>query len=304
MSRRPRLLPLLLLAAVLSGGCSVKKLAVNTLGSALAKGGDVYASDDDLELVGAAVPFGLKTIEALIVESPANADLLQAAASGFTQYSYAFVASEADYVEGKDLARATELRSRAKKLYLRARGYGLRGLEARHPGLTLKLRKDPAAALAVATRADVPLLYWTAAPWAAATSLSKEDPELTADQGLFEALMRRALALDETFGHGSVHDFFISWEGGRPAAAGGSPDRARTHLKQAMTLSDGRRAAPLVSFAESVCVGRQDRKEFTELLQQALAIDPSHYRELTLANTVSQKRARWLLSRADELFVE
>ena len=101
-------------------------------------------------------------------------------------------ATDADYVEAADLARATALRARAKKLYLRARGYGLRGLEARHPGFGQRLRSERDAALAGLEKADVPLLYWTAAPWAAATSMAKEDPELTADQGLFEALMRRA----------------------------------------------------------------------------------------------------------------
>ena len=100
------------LAAVLSPGCSVRKVAVNALAGALAAGGDTYATDDDPELVAAAIPFGLKTIEALLAETPKHDGLLLAAASGFTQYAYAFVQAEADFVEAKDLARATALRAR------------------------------------------------------------------------------------------------------------------------------------------------------------------------------------------------
>jgi predicted anti-sigma-YlaC factor YlaD len=296
----------LLVAALLVPGCSARTVAVNALANALAAGGDTYATDDDPELVAAAVPFGLKTIEALLAETPRHEGLLLAATSGFTQYGYAFVQAEADYVEEKDLARATELRARARKLYSRALGYGLRGLEVRHPGFEAGLRDDALRerTLASATKADVPLLYWTGAAWGAAISLSKENAELTADQGLVAAIERRALALDEGFGQGAIHDFFIAFEGGRPAAAGGSAERAREHLDRAVALSWGKRAAPYVSFAESVSVGAQDRAGFEEMLEKALAVDPDAVPELRLANTVSQRRAAWLLARADELFLE
>ena len=74
--------------------------------------------------------------------------------------------------------------------------------------------------------------------------------------------MRRALALDEGFGGGAIHDFFIAYEGGRPAAAGGSGERARAHFDRALELARGQRVAPLVGFAETVCVAEQDRAEF------------------------------------------
>ncbi len=297
-------LPLALLLTALLPGCSVRKLAVNTLGGALAGAGDTYASDDDPELIGQALPFGLKTMEALLAETPANADLLLAASSGFTQYAYAYVQCEADYVEAKDLARATELRARAKKLYARALGYALRGLEVKHRDFRRRLRTDRAPLLAELTRADVPLLYWTGASWGASIALSKEDSELTADQGLVEAIMRRALELDETFGEGTIHDFFIAFEGGRPPSAGGSAERALEHLDRAVAISDGLRAAPYVSYAETVCVARQDRKEFETMLGKALAVNPDGSRPMRLANLIAQKRARWLLGRADELFLE
>ncbi len=305
--RRPAALAtIVLLVAGFVPGCSARKVAVNALAGALSAGGGSYATDDDPELVAAAVPFGLKTIEALLVEAPGHDGLLLAAASGFTQYAYAFVQAEADLVEEKDLARATALRARARKLYPRALRYGLRGLEVRHPGFEAGLRSDSLRekTLASATKADVALLYWTGAAWGAAIALSKENADLTADQGLAETLERRALALDEGFGQGAIHDFFIAFDGGRPAAAGGSASRARGHLERAVALSAGKRAAPYVSFAESVSVGAQDRKEFEEMLRKALSIDPDAVPELRLANTVSQRRAAWLLARADDLFLE
>ena len=294
----------LLLAAVLLPACSVQKMAADRLGAALASGNSVYATDDDPELVGDALPFALKTIESLLAISPENPDLLLSAASGFTQYSYAYLQSEADYVEGTDLPRATHLRGRATRMYERALGYGQRGLEARHPGFTAELRRDPAAALAKTTVKDVPLLYWTGAAWAAAIASAKDDSELSADLPTVEAIMTRARALDPGYGDGAIWDFFISYDGGRPAAAGGSPARAREAFDKAVAASGGKRAAPYVSYAETVSISTQDRKEFATLLETALAIDPDAAPEQRLANLIAQKRARWLLARQDELFLE
>lgn len=290
-------------AAVALASCSISRLAVNKLGDALAEGGSTYATDDDPELVGQALPFALKTIEGLLQSSPEHRGLLLAAASGFTQYSYAYVQCEADYVEASDYARAKVLRQRSVRLYRRALGYGLRGLEVASPGFGQALRADPAAAVARLGKPDVAIAYWTGLAWAAGASAAK-DADLMADLPLAEALMRRALALDEGFGAGAIHDFFIAWEGGRPAAAGGSLERAKLHFDRAVELARGERVAPLVSWAETVCVAQQDRPRFTELLQQALALDADRFPEQRLANLVAQKRARWLLSRADELFVE
>jgi predicted anti-sigma-YlaC factor YlaD len=303
--RRPcglRVAAAITLAAALPA-CSVKSVAVNSLGNALAEGGSSYAKDDDPDLVWEAVPFGLKTIEGLLDQAPRHKGLLYAAASGFVQYGYGHVQQEADFVEATDLARATALRGRARRLYRRALDYGLRGLEVDFPGFRDALRKDTKATLARTRREHVPLMFWTALAWGAAMSLSKEDAELTADQAVAEALMARCLALDEGYEYGSGHDFFISYEG-RGAQAGGSVDRSRVHLERSMALSKGWRAFPLVTFAESVSVAAQDRKEFRALLDKALALDPDAHPEVRLSNLIAQKRARWLLGRADELFVD
>jgi predicted anti-sigma-YlaC factor YlaD len=294
----------LLLALALTSGCSIKKMAINKLGDALAGGGTTFASDDDPELVRAAVPFSLKLIESLLAESPRHRGLLLAACSGFTQYSFAFVNQDADELADTDMAAGDVLRARAKRLYLRARNHGLRGLEVKHPDFEQALRKNPKAAVRAATSSDVPLLYWTAAAWGAAISISKDDPGLVSDQVIVEALIDRALELDEDFDRGAVHGFLISYEMARQGAPGDAAERARKHFDRAMELSQGKLASPLVSLAESVAVEKQDRASFQNLLNRALAINPDAAPESRLQNLVAQRRARWLLGRVDELFLD
>lgn len=284
-------------------GCSIKRMAVNKVGDALASGGTTFASDDDPELVRAAVPFSLKLMESLLAESPRHRGLLFATSSGFTQYAYAFVQQDADETQDRDLAAANALRERAKRLYLRARNYGLRGLETAHRGFEAKLRAQPAAAVGAAKPADVPLLYWTAVSWGAAIALSKDDPHLIAEIPMMEALIDRALALDESYSDGAIHGFLITYEMARSGPAGDPAERARRHFERAMALSRERLASPLVSYAEAVCVQQQDLAQFETLLNRALAINADQYPEFRLVNLVLQRRARWLLAKKDELFL-
>jgi predicted anti-sigma-YlaC factor YlaD len=297
------LLTLCVSLTVIGSGCSIKHIAVNQIGDALAGGGSTFASDDDPELVKAAVPFSLKLMESLLNESPRHQGLLLAAASGFTQYGYAFVQQEADETEDKDLAAAEEMRGRARRLYLRARNYGLRGLEVKHKGFEKALRGNPKTAVSTTTGKDVPLLYWTAASWAAAISTSKDNPELIGEMPIVEAMMDRALVLDESFDHGAIHGFLITYEMSRPGGAGDPAARSWQHYERALALSKGQQAGPMVSFAEAVCVQKQDLKEFESLLHQALTIDPDAKPEWRLANLIVQRRAKWLLSRTDQLFL-
>jgi predicted anti-sigma-YlaC factor YlaD len=292
-----------LIAVLLSGCSSMNRIAVNKLGDALASGGTAFSSDSDPELIRDAAPFSLKLMESLLAENPRHANLLYAATSGFTQYSYAFVQQDAEMMEGRDLAAAAALRIRARGLYLRGRDYGLRGLELEHPGLTAALRDKPRTALRVCQPAEARLLYWTAVSWAAAIGSAKDDPSLIADLPIAEALIDRALELDETYDHGAIHAFLITYEMTRTGISGDPAGRSRHHFERAMALSDNAQAGPLLAYAEAVCVQQQDRVRFQSLLQQALAIDVNARPEFRLVNLVMQRRARWLLGRIDELFL-
>ena len=292
-----------LLFGMLASGCSIKKIAINKIGDALAGGGTTFASDDDPELVRDALPFSLKLMESLLAEAPRHRGLLLASASGFTQYAFAFIQQDADEIEPQDLSAAIALKGRARRLYLRARNYGLRGLETAHPGFEAALRAGPESAVAAARAADVPLLYWTAASWASAITLSKDTPDLVAEQPIVEALIDRALQLDEDFDNGAIHSFLISYEMARQGVPGDPAVRARKHFDRAMELSGGLLAGPLVSYVEAVSIPQENRKEFESLLNRALAIDPNARTEFRLANLIMQRRARWLLSRIDDLIL-
>ena len=293
---------LMLLLAL--SGCSIKQVAVNRIGDALASGGSAYATDNDIDLVGDALPFTLKTVESLLQEAPRHKGLLLTAASGFTQYSYAWVDLEALALETSDPVAARQQRLRAKRLYLRGRDYALRAIELGHPDFLVNLRNHDAAALQELKAEQVPELYWFSVAWAGAIAADPSDMELVADLNLIGPLVNRCLELDEAYEGGALHTFMISYMGARSALQGGGPEAARMHYEKALAFAKGTDISPQVAFAETVLVREQRRAAFESLMAEALALNPDEYPANRLANLIRQKRARLLLAQADDLFLE
>lgn len=305
MSRVVRPVVLVCLLSAVSGCGLIKHKAVGMVASTLASSGDVFTRDDDLELVGQAIPFGLKLYESLLDSAPKNKDLLIATCSNFTQYGVAFLETEALVLgEASHHDEVAHLNARALKLYLRAKGYCLRGMDVRFgTGFSDTLVKNPAEALKAAKKEDVPLLYWTAASWGSAIGLGIDKPDLVIDLPVVRALADRAIALDETWSKGALHEMFISLDS-QSEALGGSPERARTHFRRAVELQKGLSPGPYVSLAIGIAEPAQDRSEFESLLKEALAIDPEKDPSTRLVTLVQQRRAQALLDHIDTLFTK
>src|SRR4030095_5399439 len=94
-----------------------------------------------------AAPSTLKMVEMMLEDSPNHAGLLMTACSGFTQYAYAFLQSDAD-VADPSTQSAKDLKARGAAMYDRARGYCFRALEVRHQGAAKALQGDSKRSLA------------------------------------------------------------------------------------------------------------------------------------------------------------
>ena len=287
----------------LGTGCSVRQMAINQVGNALAATGTTFTSDDDPELVAEALPFGLKLMESILTQTPEHEGLLLATSKGFTQYSYGFVYLDALRERETDYFAARSMELRSKKLFLRARDYGLRGLEVQSPGFNEVFMSDPRSAVAYVDVESLDMLYWTAAAWAAAINADKTDAYLMADLPKIDALVDRVIQLDESYHRGAIHGLLISYEMVRLAKEGEPADRARQHYQRAIALSRGEDAAPYLSYATSVCVPEEDRAAFVDALNTAIRIDPYQNPELTLSNMIFQKHSQWLLDHTDDYFL-
>jgi predicted anti-sigma-YlaC factor YlaD len=286
---------------VAAPACSIKKLAANKIGDAIASGGSTYETDDDLELVGDALPFSLKLIESLLSASPDHAGLLNAACKGFTSYGYAFVQNGDKALSDPDLAAEDAIKARARRLYLRALRYGLHGLDVTDPGLSERLTTDPKGAVAHLKKIDVERTYWAAASLGLAIAVSKSDAAMIARVPEVEAMLDRAFELDETWGAGSLHEFAITLASAKPGGADAAA--LQKHFERALALSGGNRASLFTTYAEAAAIPKQDVDAFRALVARALAVDVDARPEWRVANLAAQKRARWLAVHTGDFFL-
>ena len=115
------------------------------------------------------------------------------------------------------------------------------------------------------------------------------------------ALLDRALALDESFDQGALHEFAITFDSARPE---GRPVSAQVHFERAKVLAQGEKISALVTYAQAVSGPEQKKAEYEKLLKEAAAydVDQPKARKNRLANVLAQRRARYLLKHEDDVF--
>jgi predicted anti-sigma-YlaC factor YlaD len=291
-------MPLLfLLSSLLLAGCSPRQMVIGGLADELAAQG--RTAENDPELARDAAAFYLKLSESVLRQQPGHLALAESVAAGFTQYSFAFVAFEAEQVEARDAKAAERLRQRAARLYERAHRHAMQALESAHPGFARALASPQAADWPKLPAAEAGLAYWAAASWGGWISLAKDDPETVADLPLAVRLAGLAWAADPDWGQGALTGLMASFEAARP---GGNPAQALRWFDQAIAQAGDNAVGALVGKAEGYAQPAGDRALFEQLLGRALAVHEAPDSPLALQNEVMRRRARWLLDKADDLF--
>ena len=281
------------LALVLSG-CSPTALIKRSLGDELAKQGQ--SQEDDPGLAREASAFYLKLSESLLADTPDNLKLAEAVGAGLSQYTYAYVAFEAERLAAKDAQGAYRINERAKRLYLRAHRHAMRALELSSPGFGAKLAHPDPKQWPLISQDQVGLAYWAAASWGGYISLSKDAPDTVADFPLAYRLATLAWKLNPNYGNGGLSSLMGSFESAQP---GGSLVKATQYFDAAITISQGKNAGPYIAKAEGVALAQGEREAFEILLRKAIETSDKHP---DLSNTLMRERAQWLLQSADELF--
>ncbi len=289
------------LALPLTSCSAIAGLALNSVSGVFAEAETVFRSDDDLELVGDALAFNLKTLETLLVSSPENEMLLLSAAKAFLLYAYVVVEPGLFELDFTQFEERQAIRRRAGNLYRRGLDFGLRGLEVDRPGFAGRVRRNPATAVQELEEDDAAMALWTGTAMAARVALEMDNPEATADLSTAGAILGRVKELDDLVDRGAVYDYLSLYEALRP---GGSVELAREYYERAMELGPERLPVLWTNWAESGAIAAGDRSEFETVLQQTLDFDLETEPDDKLLNRIAQLRAAWLLENIDDYFYD
>jgi hypothetical protein len=243
----------------------------------------------DVVLVRQGIPAYLMLIDGMVQSNPENRDLLLAGAQAYAAYASVLEEDEQD--------RAAHLSEKAKQ-------YALKALELTPPfkgalGQPLEVFQER---LGRAEKKDVPTLFWVGNIWGGWIAASSEGAVAMADLPWVEALMERALQLDPGFYYGGSHLFKAILLSARPEQFGGNLKKAEEHFKKAMDYGQGKFLMTDVYYAEYYARQTLNRDLFVSTLKKVLETSPNIEPDLTLSNTLAQRKAKKLLARVDEFF--
>jgi len=286
---RKWIFPLIILPFLSSACLPNKKATIGAAGILLEEVGKSSYKQSDMRMIREGMPAYLMLMDGMIEAWPDNEELLIAACQGYSSFASLFVEDQ-----DKEYARL---------LFAKGRQYAFRSLEIR--GFKEPLRRPFDGfreGLKHLGKKDVPYLFWTATCWASWINLNLDSMEAVSELPRAEWMMKRVLELNEGFYYGGPLLFMGIWFASRPRMAGGDLQRAQEYFLKALDLGQGKFLMAYVYYAYYYARQALDKELFISTLEKVLKAPVDMPLDLTLANTVAQKKARELLHNADEYF--
>lgn len=284
----------LMIPVLFASGCasSRTRFMVDSMKPVMMKMHDATSRNDDLELVRDAMPAFLLQLDGFIEASPENQYLLTNAAEAYMGYAFLFV-EETDRV-------------RARGLYFKAKEYALRSLKL-NKSFAETVGKDDLEAftrsLQTIKKKDIASLYLATNAWLQWIGLSfADDASVLNDLPKIEAMIDRAMALDDTYYYGGIHAILGVWYISRPEMFGGQPDQAEFQFKEAFEISESRYLLWQYLYARYYAFALKDRALFVSTLEKIIVAPDDLFPAETFANKAVKVKAKNLLEHVDDFF--
>lgn len=245
-------------------------------------------NNDDLQLVADGAPAYLIMVDSLISKDPDNMETLATAALLYSSYADVFV-KDSQRVQ-KMSAKALDYARQAVCLSEKA-GCGIQTM-------TYDAFENSLPAF---EKKDLLPLFALGQSWGGWIMANKSDPNAIADLSRIEAIMKRVIAIDETYRDGAPFLYLGTLSSFLPPALGGRPEEGRAFFEKALRLSKGKNLTAKVAYAKFYARNIFDRELHDRLLNDVLEADP-YVQGHTLVNVWAQEQAKQLLNEADDFF--
>lgn len=292
-----------LVLLMLATSCTsfIEKRAASSTFSIMQRSKLAMQRSADTELARIASPGGLVQLEAFHLAYPEHRGFLALLTEGYCQYAVGFVLADWERsVIAHDEPVSEKLRQRALSLFDKCGSLGLQLLGK-------KWQKSYAAGelearIATAKKRDVAGMLWLAFGMVNRIALDPFQAKRLAELELAQALLHRAIELDESHNDAIAHVMLGALASSRPRLLGGDPETGKRHFLRAKKLTGDGMLMIDVIFARSYGVATGNREFFSETLKRVVASDPSRWPERRLANALAIEKARVYL-RAEDSFL-
>jgi hypothetical protein len=160
--------------------------------------------------------------------------------------------------------------------------------------------EDEASAVRAATAADVPCMYWMATAlgkWAKLNGIAKSLKHLPT----VKAFVGTVTEMDPSYFHAAADRYWGAYYAIVPSFAGQDLDKSKVHFDKSIAAAPNYLATKVL-MAENLSVKKQDKVQFSKLLNEVIDADPALAADVEPENRIEQVKAKALLATADDLF--
>ena len=219
------------------------------------------------------------------------------------EYAYGILMEKGDMLLDDDYQKSLKYYQKSNMIFKEAKHSSINLLSTRYPKFEEWLRNDYDITF---HEEDIQDLYWLAAALGGTIQSSRgADPFALVYIPTIGKLLETSINLNQEWGNGKLYSAMMSYTTVRPDLNRDIlDDSLNFYFEKAVRYSDSLDASIFVSYAESVHKPKQEKKEYIEKLNFVIEMDLEKGSQYEINNIISKRRARWLLSKTEDYFLE
>jgi len=218
------------------------------------------------------------------------------------EYGFGIIMEQADRLIEDDYLEGLDQYKKANNVFNEAQDLGMLIMLEKYPEFNDWLQKDAVIDL---KKEDVSDMYWLAASIGGSVSSSRGDPFELINLPYVGRLLNKCIKIYPEWNNGSLYSAMMSFATSRSDLSEQMlRDSVDFYFNKAISYSNGMDAGPYLTYAESIHKTFQERKDFVDKLNYVMEMDVVRNSDYEMGNLVSKSRAKWLLSKTDEYFLE
>ena len=218
------------------------------------------------------------------------------------EYGFGIIMEQASRLIDEDYSQEMAKYKQANKIFAEARDSGILIISKKYPNFKKWLNKEASIDFNADDMNDI---YWLAASIGGCISSSRGNPFELINLPNVGRLLRTGIDINPEWENGSFYSAMISFTTTRSDLNEVMlRDSVDYYFDKAVLYSDGKDAGPYLTYAESIHKPFQERKNFVDKLNYVINMENKPNNEFELTNLLAKSRAKWLLARTDEYFLE
>ena len=219
------------------------------------------------------------------------------------EYAYGILMEEGDRQFDKDYSRSIEYYKKANMILKDAKSISYDIMSFKYPNINLWLKEDYDI---IFQKSDVSDMYWYAASLAGVIRSGRgSDPFELINIPIIGKLLKTAMNIDPEWGNGKLFSAMMSYTAIRSDLSGMAlRDSVNFYYNKSLQLSDSLDASIFISYAELIHKPYQEKKKFIDKLNYVNQMEFKLNKKNEISYILSKRRAKWLLSKVDDYFLE